>query len=97
MLNGLLSSGGYRPNWLPPPLEIPTSYRRRLDNAGRLTGRAREDAYARLQIDIERDVVPFAVYSQARIPEFFSARMGCLLTNPVMGAVDLGALCVAKS
>jgi len=97
MLNGLLTSGGYRPSWLPPPLEIPSSYSRRLDNAGRLTGRARESAYARLQIDVERHVVPFAVYSQARIPEFFSARMGCLLTNPVMGAVDLGALCVAKS
>ena len=33
-------------------------------------------------------------YEQPVTPEFFSARMGCQIEQPVIGAVDIGALCV---
>jgi hypothetical protein len=30
-------------------------------------------------------------------PEFFSARIGCRVGQPILGTVDIGALCVKKS
>jgi hypothetical protein len=31
------------------------------------------------------------------VREFFSARIGCRVTQPVLGAIDIGALCIRKS
>jgi hypothetical protein len=30
------------------------------------------------------------------LPEFFSARVGCRVEQPVVGAADIGTLCVKK-
>ena len=43
---------------------------------------------------LARDVAPFAVYATPVVPEFFSARVGCRVEQPVIGAVDIAALCV---
>jgi hypothetical protein len=43
---------------------------------------------------LEREVAPIAVFAVPATPEFFSARMGCQVEQPIIGAVDNGALCV---
>jgi hypothetical protein len=53
-------------------------------------------AYRRLAQKLERNVAPFAAYSTPVLPEFFSARVGCRVEQPVIGAVDIGKLCVKK-
>ena len=59
-------------------------------------GPAREAAYRKLSVRLARNVAPFAVYATAVLPEFFSARVGCGVEQPVVGAVDIGTLCVTK-
>jgi hypothetical protein len=65
-----------------------------LEAADRLRGAARAAAYRSLATRLERDVAPIAVYGAPVTPEFFSARMGCQVEQPAIGAVDIGALCV---
>jgi ABC-type transport system substrate-binding protein/class 3 adenylate cyclase/tRNA A-37 threonylcarbamoyl transferase component Bud32 len=95
-LNLFLDPNGFRPPWAPRPISIPASYRHQLERVALLRGPARASAYRRLAATLERDVAPFAAYSTPLLPEFFSARMGCRLEQPVIGAADLGALCVTK-
>jgi hypothetical protein len=68
-----------------------------LRRAGRLLPPARYPAYRRIERDLLRNQVPFATYENWVLPEFFSARMGCKVFQPVYGAVDIGALCVKGS
>jgi serine/threonine-protein kinase len=96
VLNIFLDPNGFRPDWAPPPLSIPTSYRRQLEHAALLRGPARATAYRRLAAKLERNVAPFAAYSTPVLPEFFSARVGCRVEQPVVGAVDIGTLCIRK-
>jgi len=96
-LNLFLDSSGYRPDWAPRLVVIPTAYRRSLDRAGALSGPARTAAYRRLSVRLEKAVAPFAAYSTPVVPEFFSARIGCRVTQPVIGGIDIGALCIRKS
>jgi peptide/nickel transport system substrate-binding protein len=96
VLNVFLDSKGFRPDWAPRPLVIPASYRRALERVALLRGPARAAAYARLQVKLERNVAPFAAYSTAVLPEFYSARVGCGVEQPVIGAIDIGTLCVTK-
>jgi hypothetical protein len=65
---------------------------RELDRVGRLSGEARYRGYARLSVEIARDLAPWVPYSVGTSRDFFSARMGCQLFHPVFG-IDLGALC----
>ena len=96
VLNVFLDSKGFRPDWAPRPLSIPEPYRRALRRAALLRGPARVAAYARLQLKLERNVAPFAAFATPVVPEFFSARIGCRVEQPVVGVVDIGALCIAK-
>jgi ABC-type transport system substrate-binding protein/class 3 adenylate cyclase/predicted Ser/Thr protein kinase len=96
VLNVFLVPDGFRPDWAPKPLSIPESYRRALRRAALLHGPARADAYARLQVKLERNVAPFAAFATPVMPEFFSARIACRVEQPVVGAVDIGTLCVDK-
>jgi serine/threonine-protein kinase len=95
-LNLLLDPNGFRPPWAPKPISIPPSFRHALERAARLHGPARLTAYRRLAAKLERDVAPFAAYSTPVVPEFFSARIGCGIEQPVTGVVDIGTLCVTK-
>jgi ABC-type transport system substrate-binding protein len=97
VLNVFLDPEGFRPSWAPPPLLIPDAYRRDLERAALLRGAARDAAYQRLSTTLARNVAPFAVYSTPVLPEFFSARVGCGVEQPVIGAVDIGTLCIKKS
>jgi hypothetical protein len=93
-LNASLDPKAFLPPGYPPVEPVPPAYRRMLEAAERLRGAARAAAYRSLTTRLERDVTPIAVFTQPVTPEFFSARMGCQVEQPVIGAVDIGALCV---
>jgi ABC-type transport system substrate-binding protein/class 3 adenylate cyclase/tRNA A-37 threonylcarbamoyl transferase component Bud32 len=94
VLNVFLGARGYKPEWLPQLVQIPSSYRRDLDRASLLRGEARVAAYRRLSVTLASALAPFAAYSTPLLPEFFSARIGCRVEQPITGQVDIGALCV---
>jgi peptide/nickel transport system substrate-binding protein len=66
---------------------------RRIRAASRLSGVARAEAYARIDLALTRDVVPVITFANTVAQDFFSARIGCQLYQPVEG-IDLAALCV---
>jgi ABC-type transport system substrate-binding protein len=68
--------------------------RNEVERARAIRGTARIAAYARLEAVLVRNAVPLAVYGSAVTPEFFSARVGCRVTQGALDLVDLGALCV---
>jgi hypothetical protein len=70
-----------------------TPYNRRLEAAARLSGAQRYSAYAFLDADLARKMAPFAVLFNPSELDFFSARMGCQVYQPIYG-VDLAALCI---
>jgi ABC-type transport system substrate-binding protein len=77
----------------PGPWRDP-DFRRRLEQAGTLSGKARFDAYAVLEAELLRDGVPFAVYASWVHGDYFSANVGCKIFQAAHRFVDLGALCV---
>jgi ABC-type transport system substrate-binding protein len=68
-------------------------YNGRLQAAAKETGAERYREYARLDADIARDAAPVVAFANENRFDFFSARMGCQLYQPVYG-MDLAALCV---
>jgi hypothetical protein len=72
------------------------SFRRRLEQANELSGRARLAAYARLDAELVR-AAPFAVYGSWVHPDYFSPRVGCKVFQSAYHVVDLGAICLRKS
>jgi hypothetical protein len=73
---------------------LPSPYRGEVERAAVVRGTKRDAAYRSLIEKLEREVAPFAAYATPVLPEFFSARMGCRVEQPIVGAVDIGALCV---
>jgi YVTN family beta-propeller protein len=69
---------------------------RRIRAASRLSGVARAEAYAKLDLTVTRDVVPWVNFANGVGQDFFSARIGCQLFQPVEG-IDLAALCVRRT
>jgi ABC-type transport system substrate-binding protein/DNA-binding SARP family transcriptional activator/streptogramin lyase len=65
----------------------------RADNE--LSGPERYRAFAQLELELERDYAPVAAFTVDASRDFFSARMGCQLYQPVFG-MDLAALCLRK-
>ena len=61
--------------------------------AAKLSGPKRYREYARLELELERDLVPAAAFATDASRDFFSARMGCQIYQPVWG-IDLAALCL---
>jgi ABC-type transport system substrate-binding protein len=96
VLNLFLDPTGFRPDWAPRTVSIPASYRRELEHVARLRGPNRLTAYRRLAVKLERQVAPFAAYSTPVLPEFYSARVACRVEQPVVGAADIGTLCVRE-
>ena len=60
----------------------------RLDRAHRLA------AAGRLEIRLLRNHPPAAAFGTPTVPEFFSARVGCMRWTALESAVDLTALCL---
>jgi DNA-binding SARP family transcriptional activator/ABC-type transport system substrate-binding protein/streptogramin lyase len=57
------------------------------------SGLARADAYAKLDDVLVRDAAPEIAFANESAHDFFSARVGCQLYQPLIG-MDLGALCI---
>jgi peptide/nickel transport system substrate-binding protein len=72
------------------------AFDRKLDRAARLSGARRYRTYVRLERELERDFVPAAPFATAASRDFFSARIGCQIYQPVWG-IDLAALCLRHS
>lgn len=68
-----------------------SAYNRLLDRASRLTGAARNQAYADLDVEISRDAAPAIPYAFQNAVTFVSARAGCIVRNPI---IDLTAACL---
>jgi peptide/nickel transport system substrate-binding protein len=71
------------------------SYNRKLEKAAKLNGRARYDAYGKLDVELASKAAPMAPLVNLTRQDFFSARMGCQIYNPLYG-MDIAALCVRK-
>jgi ABC-type transport system substrate-binding protein/streptogramin lyase len=67
---------------------------KQIESARRLRGAERAAAYSRLAVELVRDAVPVVVFASFVTPEFFSARVGCEVTQGALNAADLGALCL---
>jgi YVTN family beta-propeller protein len=74
------------------PFDDP-SYRRKTRAASRLSGPRRYLTYGALDVDTARNVAPVVALGNKLSRDFFSARMGCQVFNPVWG-IDLAALCI---
>jgi len=70
-------------------------FSRALDEAQRLRGRARIRAYERLDSDVARKSAPLAAYANVNARVFLSARVGCVVYQPVYG-LDIAGLCLRK-
>ena len=71
------------------------AYARKLHSIERLSGSKRYLAFSRLAYQLERDEAPAAAIATGTSQDFFSARIGCQLYQPVYG-IDLGALCLRR-
>jgi hypothetical protein len=72
-------------------LDVPT-FNRRLVAVEKLSGPRRYIARSRLEQDMVRDA-PWIAIGTETSHDFFSARTGCQVYQPVYG-IDLGALCI---
>jgi ABC-type transport system substrate-binding protein len=67
-------------------------YNRRLQAASELpAGSARNRLYAKLDLDIAQNVAPAVPYAYSTVMTLVSARVGCVVVNPVL---DLAAVCL---
>jgi peptide/nickel transport system substrate-binding protein len=71
------------------------TYNRKLAAAARLTGPQRYSAYQTLEADLLRNAAPAAPLYNFEEQEFFSARIGCQVYQPVY-QIDLAALCLKQ-
>jgi ABC-type oligopeptide transport system substrate-binding subunit len=88
-LDYLLVSGG---GGAIPPFGDP-AYVRKAAAAAKLAGPRRYLAYGALDADVARNDAPWIALDNQASYDFFSARMGCQVFNPVYG-MDLAALCI---
>jgi ABC-type transport system substrate-binding protein/class 3 adenylate cyclase len=72
------------------------AFNRKLKAAAKLSGAKRYRAYSRLALELERDSAPAAAIGTSTSHDFFSARIGCQVYQPVYG-MDLAALCLRGS
>jgi YVTN family beta-propeller protein len=68
---------------------------RKLKAVAKLSGAKRYRAASRLALELERDDAPVAAIAWNTSRDFFSARIGCQVYQPVFG-MDLAALCLRK-
>ena len=65
---------------------------RELARISTLSSEARYRAYSALSVKLARDAAPWVAYAVGTNRDFFSARMGCQIFQPVYG-IDVAALC----
>ena len=70
-------------------------FNRRLLAAEKLVGPRRYTAYSRIEHDMVRKGAPWIALANQTSHDFFSARIGCQIYQPVYG-MDLGALCIRR-
>jgi peptide/nickel transport system substrate-binding protein len=90
-LNYLLASGA---GGTIPPFDD-AAYVRKAAAGAKLTGPRRYLAYGSLDADVARNDAPWVAIANQASHDFFSARMGCQVSNP-FGWIDLTALCIRK-
>jgi ABC-type transport system substrate-binding protein len=66
-------------------------YNRLLEEASRLTGAKRDQAYRKLDVMLSRDAAPAIPFAGLNAWAFVSARVGCVVMNPTL---DLAAICL---
>jgi YVTN family beta-propeller protein len=71
------------------------AYNRKLAATAALTGQQRYAAYAALEADLLRNASPAAPILHRDDQEFFSARVGCVVYEPIY-TIDLAALCLRR-
>jgi ABC-type transport system substrate-binding protein len=76
----------------PGPWDAP-AFRKLVEQARALRGRARIAAYSHLVDELSR-FAPLVVYGAFQYNEYFSPRVGCKVFQSFYQVVDLGALCV---
>jgi YVTN family beta-propeller protein len=69
---------------------------RQLHAAATLSGARRYSTYRQLALEVERDLAPAATFATTASRDFFSARMGCQLDQPLYD-IDLAALCLRSA
>jgi YVTN family beta-propeller protein len=67
---------------------------RELARISTLSSEARYRAYSALSVKLARDAAPWVAYAVGTNLDFFSARMGCQIFQPVYG-IDIAALCTS--
>lgn len=72
------------------------AFNRRMEAAAALSGASRYAAYAKLDTDLMRNAVPLVPYANEYRLEFFSARVGCVVIAPAVGALDYAAACLKR-
>jgi ABC-type transport system substrate-binding protein len=68
-------------------------YNKLIEQAGKLAGNARFDAYGTLAVDIARDAAPLAAFSVRNWRLFVSSHVSCV-RPAAQGGLDLAALCL---
>jgi hypothetical protein len=87
-VNGLAVDNAFNfPHYHDPKLT------RSIRAASSLSGVARAQAYAGIDLTLTRDSVPDINFANRVLQDLFSARIGCQLYQPVLG-IDLAALCI---
>jgi YVTN family beta-propeller protein len=71
------------------------AFNRKLRAVEKLSGASRNRAASRLALEVEREDAPAAAIGTNASRDFFSARSGCQVYQPVYG-IDLAALCLRK-
>ena len=69
------------------------SYNEKMEDAAGLAGAKRYDTYGKLDLDLAQNASPLAAWDNDNERDFFSARIGCQLFQPVYG-MDIAAMCL---
>jgi ABC-type transport system substrate-binding protein len=97
VFDALVSDVGFRPSWAPPPALTDQHVNSALTAANQLLPPKRYAAYRRVEKSLLSGEMPLIPYETPVLSEFFSARIGCKVFQPVVQQVDIGALCVKGS
>jgi ABC-type transport system substrate-binding protein len=65
----------------------------RMQKAALLTGDKRNQTYGHLDVDLAREASPLAAWDNDNQRDFFSARVGCQVYQPIYG-MDFNTLCI---
>jgi ABC-type oligopeptide transport system substrate-binding subunit len=74
---------------------VDKTFRDKIARASLLSGPARYRAYGQLAVELARRAAPWVAYANGTSRDFFSARIGCQLFQPVYW-MDIGALCTRR-